>query len=314
MSAADVVPGARGRDGDRDRLDVPPRVRDAMRRARRLEWWSIFWLASIIAVMGLVMGQSQAMRTAWVEDCLSLLPPVLFLVTTSLEGRAPTRRFPYGFHRTASLGFFLAAVALFGFGAILLYEAVATLVRQEHPSIGSLRILGQEVWLGWLMILALAYSIVPPVILGHLKQRPAETLSDKELVTDAEMNKADWQTGAAGILGITGVAWGFWWADAAAAGLISLSILWDGVGALRTAVAELVDGAPRALRSSALDDEVLLLVERAKAMGAQLRLRETGRFITGQLESSDPADLARLTEGMSWRVRGLAWRPPDERD
>lgn len=294
-----------------ERHGYPPEIEAALARARRLEWWSMAWLGTVIAVMALALGGSQAMRTAWIEDCLSLLPPAFFLVAARAEGWRPTRRFPFGFRRAASLAFFAAAGALLSFGAILLYEAVATLIRAEHPSIGSVRLLGQEVWLGWLMILALLYSIVPPVVLGHLKQRPAEALCDKVLVTDAEMNKADWQTGAAGMLGILGIAWGLWWADAAAAGLISLSILWDGVGALRTAVAELVDGAPRALRSSEIDGEAGRLMERARALGpgTRLQLRETGRLVTGVLESRDPADLDRLTEGASWRVRGLSWRP-----
>ncbi|TNC48799.1 cobalt transporter [Rubellimicrobium rubrum] len=280
-----------------------------MVRGRRLEWWSLFWLGTVIAVVGLVTGQSQAMRSAWIEDCLSLLPPTFFLLATWFEGRAPTRRFPFGFDRAASLAFFAAATVLLAFGAILFYEAVATLIRREHPVIGSIRLLGQEVWFGWLMIGALTYSIVPPVVLGHLKQRPAKDLNDKVLVTDSEMNKADWQTGVAGILGILGIAWGLWWADAAAAGLISLSILWDGVGAFRRATAELVDGAPRDLHQDRIDDEAQRLMDRAQRMGVSLCLRETGRIITGIVESDDPQDLARLTEGLSWRVRGLSWRP-----
>lgn len=294
-----------------DHLGYPPHVLEAMARARRLEWWSILWMGTVIAVVGLTMGQSQAMRTAWIEDCLSLLPPILFLLATAFERRPPTRRFPHGFHRVASLAFFGAAAALMTFGAVLLYKALAGLIRQEHPVIGSVRVLGQEVWLGWLMIGALAYSIVPPVVLGHLKRRPAEAIHDEVLVTDSEMNRADWQTGAAGILGILGIAWGLWWADAAAAGLISLSILRDGFGAVKKAVAELVDGAPRDLRADRIDDEALLVMERAAALGGRAELRETGRVFTGVLVSGDPADLARLAQGLSWRVRGLSWRPPD---
>jgi len=303
--------GREGRSGPTGRLDYPPHVREAMRHARRLEWWSIGWLASIIAPMGLVAGQSQAMRSAWIEDCLSLLPPILFLVSTSIESRPATRRFPQGFHRTASLAFFASAATLLSLGAFLLWEAASALLAAEHPVIGSFELLGQQVWLGWAMILVLAYSIVPPVILGRMKRRPADILYDKVLVTDAEMNAADWQTGAAGILGIVGIAFGLWWADAAAAALISLSILWDGAGALRTAVAELADGAPRALRSAGLADEALILAERARALGpgTELRLRETGRLITGVLESRDPADAARLIDGMGWRVRDIAWMP-----
>lgn len=96
-----------------------------------------------------------------------------------------------------------------------------------------------------------------------------------------------------------------------AAGLISLSILWDGFGAVKKAVAELVDGAPRDLRADRIDDEALVLMERARAMGGRVELREPGRLITGTLVSRDPGDLRRLPEGLSWRVRDLSWRPPD---
>jgi len=48
-------------------------------------------------------------------------------------------------------------------------------------------------------------------MLARMKTRPAEVLFDKVLVTDAAMNAADWQTGAAGILGIVGNAFGLWW-------------------------------------------------------------------------------------------------------
>lgn len=297
--------------GDGGHLEYPPHVRAALARGRRLEWWSIGWLVSIIAVVGLTAGGSQAMRTAWIEDCLSLLPPALFLVATSLESRRATHRFPYGFHRVASLAFFLAAAALLTLGGVLLWESAAALIRREHPVVGSVLLLGHEVWLGWVMIAALVYSVVPPVILGHLKREPAEALADKVLVTDAEMNKADWQTGLAGIGGIVGIAWGLWWADALAAGLISLSILGDGAGALRRAVAELVDGAPRALRSDDLAPEAREMMDRARALGARIELRETGRLITGVVISGDPADLARVAEALGWRVRGLSWRPRD---
>lgn len=307
MTAALATPAHRA-----GHLDYPPEVRDALARARRLEWWTLGWLGSIILLMGLVMGGSQAMRTAWIEDCLSLLPPALFLLSTWLEGRPASRRFPYGFHRVSSLAFFASAGALLTLGLLLAWDAASTLAAGERPSIGSWRVGGEEVWQGWAMIAVLLYSVVPPVILGRLKRRPAEILADKVLVTDSEMNKADWQTGLAGVAGILGIAWGLWWADAAAAGLIALSILKDGGEAFRTATAELVDGAPRRLRDARLSDEALLLAERARALGGRLRLRETGRLITGVLASRDPADLARLREGLGWRVRGLSWEPLDE--
>lgn len=73
---------------------------------------------------------------------------------------------------------------------------------------------GQTVWAGWLMIAAMVYTGIGPVILGHLKKPLAEKLHDKVLWADAEMNAADWRTAGAAIIGILGIGVGWWWADA----------------------------------------------------------------------------------------------------
>ena len=121
---------------------------------------------------------------------------------------------------------------------------------REHVTIPSVHLFGQQVWLGWLMIAALAYSVVPPLILGRMKLPVAGALHDEVLHTDAMMQKADWMTGLAGIAGVIGIGFGYWWADAVAAALISFSILHDGITALRVAAAELADGVPRELGSA----------------------------------------------------------------
>jgi cobalt-zinc-cadmium efflux system protein len=59
------------------REGIPDQLQGAMRRAERLEWWSIAWTISVIVVMGAAMGSSQTMKTAWIEDCLSLIPPAV---------------------------------------------------------------------------------------------------------------------------------------------------------------------------------------------------------------------------------------------
>lgn len=51
--------------------NLPERVRADLARARRLEWWTLGWMSSVVLVMWLVMGSSQAMKTALVEDVLS---------------------------------------------------------------------------------------------------------------------------------------------------------------------------------------------------------------------------------------------------
>jgi cation diffusion facilitator family transporter len=299
---------------------IPPEIRDDLKKARRLEWWTIGAMTTVIVVMGLAAGSSQAMKTAWIEDLLSLVPAIVFLIAARFEDKKPSSRFPFGFHRTNSLAFLIAAVALSGVGLLLLFEAGMTLIKQEHATVGPITLFGQGIWSGWLMIAALAYSIVPPVILGHIKLPIARRLQDKVLHTDAMMQKADWMTGAAGIAGVLGLGLGYWWADALAAGIISLSILQDGVKALRSATAELVDGAPRALEKDeiAKDAHKLKRALHERYPGAEVKLRETGRFIHAQVvgvDSESEIDLKSLWPGepdRAWRLVQLSFVPPEK--
>ncbi|MFC1457965.1 cation diffusion facilitator family transporter [Microvirga arabica] len=276
------------------RPTLPHEIELTMRRAERLAWISIAFLISIVLAMAVVMGGSQAMQTAWVEDMLSLLPPIAFLIALKLERKPATEKFPFGFYRANSLAFLIAAGALATMGVLLLYEAASTLIKQEHPTIGSFQLFGQEVWLGWAMIAVLVYSVIPPVILGRLKKPVAAKIADKVLHTDALMNAADWQTGLAGILGIIGVAFGFWWADAVAAGFISVSILLDGLRSMRTSVVELIDGAPRRIDSGDIDPLVNRVAAKLKAEhgDVNVQVRETGRYMRALIEPSDRPHLS----------------------
>jgi len=304
------------------RTALPAQVEADLRRAVRLEWWTIAWMASIITLIGLAMGSSQAMKTAWVEDVLSLVPSLVFLLALHFERKGPSERFPYGYHRVNSLAFLVAAVALAVMGTVLLVESAVSLFRAEHVSIPPVRLFGQEIWLGWVMIAALAYSVVPPVILGRMKLPLARRLQDEVLHTDAMMQKADWMTGLAGIAGIVGIGLGYWWADSVAAGLISFSILYDGITALRIAVAELADGAPRELGSAKLEEEAGALKARLLELypGADVRLRDSGRFILAQVNgvaSPESMDLDALWPGRperSWRFAQLSFAPPESGD
>jgi cation diffusion facilitator family transporter len=299
---------------------VPQEIEADLRRARRLAWWTIGWMISIIVLMGLVMGSSQAMKTAFIEDLLSIVPSVVLLIALKLERKEPTPLFPMGYDRFHSLAFLVAAVALTAMGATLLIESLITLAMQEHITIPTMHLFGQQVWMGWLMIAVLAYSIVPPIILGRMKLPLARRSHDTVLHTDAKMQKADWMTGLAGIAGILGIGLGFWWADAAAAALISLSILSDGVTALRIAGAELADGAPRALGSSKMapDAEALCQELERRWPRSDVRLRESGRYIVAEVRGVSPTpdeiDLKAIwpcEPERAWRFSQLGFVPPE---
>lgn len=308
--------------GDRE---LTPEGRETLRRARRLEWITIAYLVSAVGLLALVLGSSQAMKTAWFEDLLSLIPPIAFLISERYNSRAPTERFPYGFHRTVSVGHLCAALALFAMGGYLFVESVAKLVAAEHPTIGAITLFGHTFWLGWLMIPALLWSGLPAVFLGRLKMPLARELHNKVLYADADMNKADWLTAAAAMVGVVGIGFGLWWADAAAAALISLDITKDGLKNLRHAVNDLMDQTPTTVARDATDplrDRVA-----AKLGGlpwvedAEVRLREEGQVYFGEAFVV-PLDDSHLTEkieealaelrDLDWRVHDIAIMPVRE--
>ena len=302
--------------GNRDR-ELAPEGRERLRRARRLEWITIAYLVSAVGLLALVLGSSQAMKTAWFEDLLSLIPPIAFLLSERYNSKAPTERFPYGFHRTVSIGHLCAALALFAMGGYLFVESVAKLVTAEHPTIGAITLFGQTFWLGWLMLPALLWSALPAFFLGRAKLPLARDLHNKVLYADAKMNKADWLTAGAAMVGVVGIGFGLWWADAAAAALISLDITKDGLKNLRHAVNDLMDQTPTTVTHDEIDplrDRVAArLAELPWVEDADVRLREEGQVYFGEafVVPSDPSNLTEKIERALEELRDLDWRVHD---
>ena len=233
------------------RTSLPDKQADALRRAIRLEWISIAFLVFAVTLVGLVLGNSQAMKAAWAEDLLSLAPPIAFLVAVRIIRLPHTPKRPYGYHRSVGVAHLVAGVALAGMGSFLIYDSGVGLITAEHPSIGSVELFGQVFWLGWLMIGAMVVTGVPPVFLGRAKMKLAEDLHDKVLYADADMNKADWMTALGSIIGVTGIGLGLWWLDAVAALFISFTILSDGVKNMRSAIRDLMDARATTYRQRA---------------------------------------------------------------
>ncbi|MFZ3580654.1 cation diffusion facilitator family transporter, partial [Loktanella sp. DJP18] len=253
---------------------------------------------------------------------LSFVPPLAFLVSTWIEDRRPDDRFPFGMIRATSVGYLVSAVALATVGLYLAFDSAMALIHTEHPTIGSMQIFGSTIWFGWVMIAALVYSAVLPVIFGRLKLSLAPQLHDKVLLADAKMNKADWLTGAAAVAGIIGIGMGWWWADAVAAIVISLDVLKDGFKHTGAALRDLVDEMPRTLDDSDFDP-LIEQVEKHVANydwveDARLRLRQEGRYLTGTVYLVPKAEsgvTARIEEAerellaLNWRIHDISIMP-----
>ena len=291
---------------------LPGPQQEALRKAERLCWWSLLWISLVSALMFLAMGGSQAMKTALVEDLLSLVPPIAFLVASRFRRKGVDEEYITGRERAFDINFLISAVALTGVGLALVYDSVHTLVTATRPVVGSVVIAGHVLWQGWLMMAVLALSAVPPVILGHKKLALAKKLSLKPLHTDADVSKADWMTAAAGIVGVAGVGMGWWWADAVAALVIAGSILRDGAGNLRAAVRDLHDARPQTLDRSDPDPLPARLAEAIAEVpwveGCAVRLHEEGFRLSGVVLLDNPQVSIEQAEEIRSVARALHWR------
>lgn len=314
------------------RTDLPPEQAEALRKAVRWEWFTIAYTSVTITVIALVVGNSQAMRTAWIEDMLSLIPQFAFLIALLFVRRRPNRTHPYGMHRAMGIGHLVAGVALFVVGANLAVESTIGLIAGEHPTIGTIRIWGHTIWLGWLMIAVMVVVVIGPIFFyGPAKAKLAPVLHNKLLYADADMAKADWQTTVASIVGVLGVGVGAWWLDGTAAIFISLGIIWDGARNTKAAVVDLMDERARTYDSKKphplAQDIVDLLRAQPWVHDAAVRLRDQGQvfhveaFVVprrGKVAVRDITAAAEEIAALDWKMQDVVIVPaqklPDEAD
>jgi cation diffusion facilitator family transporter len=301
-----------------DPVEFPPEVEACYRKARRLEWITIVYISSAAVFLFLTMGSSQAMKTSFYEDVISLVPAIAFLVGTSIARRKANPDFPYGRHRATSIAHLTAALALCMMGGFLLFEAVMKYMTGERATIGGFNLFGHMIWGGWPMLAALVYTGVPSVFLGRIKLKLAPKMHDKVLYADAKMMKADWMAESATAVGVLGTGFGLWWLDPLAAALVSADILKDGIGTLKTAVSDLIDRRPeRADKSDFehLPNEIAKLLRNLDWVeDAAVRMRDEGHIFIGEAfvvpEAGTP-NLPALLEQASESARALDWRVQD---
>jgi divalent metal cation (Fe/Co/Zn/Cd) transporter len=299
-------------------FEFPAEQQKLLERARRLEWWSLVYLASTAALLYATMGTSQAMRTSFFEDVFSMLPAIAFLVTSRIAVCSPSSRYPYGYHSAVSIGYLMAALALLAVGGFLLVEAGIKFAADERTTIGGMTLFGSTFWAGWPMLLALAYSCVPSLILGRVKLKLAPQIHDKILFADAKMMKADWMAVLATAFGVVGVGFGWWWADLLAAAAVSIEILRDGFTNIGAAITDLIKERPRKTDDSdfePLPDRVADFLRSLDwVAGAQVRMREDGHVFFGEayvVPAADTSALPRKIDLAIREARALDWRLHD---
>lgn len=268
-------------------LEFPSHLNPLYKKAIRYEWISLLYVLSASVFSFLALSNSQTMKTVWLEDLLGIIPPASFLISSKIICWNPNKNFPYGYHRVTSAAYLTSSLALFILGAYLLIDGLFVLLQQEHASIPDVYIGRHPIWFGYFMIIALLWSSIPSTFLGHIKLPLAYKLHDRILLADSKMNKASWMSGFASIIGVIGIGFGFWWADALVGMIISIDILKDGFTHVKQAVFNLLNETPKSLKNSKTDvliAELKSLIKKEEWVeSVSLRFREEGHILFGEV-------------------------------
>jgi cation diffusion facilitator family transporter len=298
-------------------IEYPEQLQPVYERAKKLEWITVVYVLSVVILMYIVMGQSQAMKTAWAEDTIGLVSPVSFLVASLWIPKQPNRQFPYGYHRITTIAYLAGSLALFLMGGYLLIESVTKLLSDERPSIGMMSFFGKPVWSGYIMMLVLLWSVVPAFILGKRKLPLASDLHEKVLYTDAQTNKADWLMGLAALAGITSIGMGWYWADSVIAGILSMDIIYDGFKNLKQATFDLMNETPKTVSHKEEDPVVQQIHNLLSGMNwirqVRVRMREEGHIFYGEalIVPRDVSDIVSKLKEARKKVQETDWRIKD---
>ncbi len=192
----------------------------------------------------------------------------------------------------------------------------------ERSTVGTVFIFDRQIWLGWIMILALCYSAFPAMVLGFKKLPLAKRLHNKILYTDADTQKADYQTAFAAIAGIIGIGLGWWWMDSLAALFISAAVIKDGFKNLKNSILDLMDRTPMDVTSTSPDplvDEIRKRVlEYPWVADAMVRFREQGQVYFGEVyiivnttpDQEAPLEKAKEElQNIHWKIHDLTIMP-----
>jgi len=305
-------------ESDRKHVPGPAKeteVKAAFGQMRRLGWIALGYQIAATALLGSLMGGSQSMKTELLENLLGAVPIIGLLIAHRMEGKGQDVQRPFGYHRAATITFVAAAFALAGIGAYLMFDSASVLWQREHPVIKNVSVLGHTVWMGWLMMGAMAITGIVPVILGRFQAPLAILLHDKPLHACAEMNRANALTNGAGVIGLLLVANGFWWGDAVAALLISFDILRDGWINVARSLSDVMDRSPVDLETNRQCSSVAEVHRAVIALPfvaeRRVLMREHGRFIFAEIfirPNDQMPDVLVATRQVREALLPLDWR------
>jgi divalent metal cation (Fe/Co/Zn/Cd) transporter len=202
--------------------DSTPTRDQLLRRALRLEWLTVGWNVAegVVAVAAALAAGSVALLGFGLDSFVETASGGILIWRLLAEKRTTASR--HAIERLDRRAHKLVALSLFALALYIVVEAAFAVWHAERPSASSVGIALTSV------------SILVMIWLGRAKRRAAAALSSRALKADAFQTTACWWLSVITLTGIgLNMAFGWWWADPAAAFGMALLLVKEGTGAWR---------------------------------------------------------------------------------
>lgn len=200
---------------------APLRRGAELKRALRLEYLTVSWnvVEGIIAVVAATAASSVALLAFGIDSFVECTSGAVMIWRLGAEhkSRAMTAAQIEHVERRAQK---LVAASLFLLAAYVCFDAGMTLWQRERPGFSTVGVVLTSV------------SMAVMLFLARAKRRAAAALGSRALEADAFQTTACWWLSVAALVGLTlNGAFGWWWADPAAAFVIAGLVVKEGLEA-----------------------------------------------------------------------------------
>lgn len=183
-------------------------------------------------VVGVMTG-SLAILSEAAHSLIDFAATVMTYVAVRISGKPADEEHHYGHGKVESVSALIETALLFVLSGVIVWEAAKRLMGEHHDveaTIPAFAVIGA--------------SIVIDFFRARLLNKVAHETSSQALEADALHFSSDLWSSFAVLLGLAGVALGFKWADAAAALLVAILVLFAGWRLGRRTIDTLLDTAP----------------------------------------------------------------------
>jgi cation diffusion facilitator family transporter len=221
------------------------------------------------AVVGVLSG-SLALISEAAHSALDFAATVMTWYAVRISGKPADEEHHYGHGKVESVTALIATGLLFVLSAAVIFEAIRRLAGAEGHHVEA------SIWAFAVIIV----SIVIDFLRARLLYRTARETASHALEADALHFDSDMWSSMAVLLGLIGVAFGYPWADSAAALVVAVVILIAGWRLGRRTIETLTDTAPEG--ASARISEIALGISGVVAV-ERVRVRSVGPTLFADL-------------------------------